>query len=638
MGSGTGPRSRWWRALGALGAVAVVLLIATPTPAAAAGPVRLVAAAESIASYDVGITVRPDGRLRVTETIAYDFGTNQRHGIFRRIPVRFTYDSTRDRQYALDNLSVSVDGGTAPVQRSTEFAYQDIRIGDPDHTITGTHTYVIGYTVDGVLNHQADHEELYWNAIGNEWTVPIAKGTVTVTGPAAVTQVQCYTGPDGSQTACADATKSDATANFDQADLPSGSGLSVVVGFPVGSVTVADPVLVAQDPGTPADPAGTDAAPGVFVPAGPSLPAEIGAAVLAVLGVVGVLGFAWRTGRDRRFVGQLPGLVPGYGQPEVEARKSFFGQPPVSVEFVPPDDIRPGQAGTIIDEQADVIDVTATIVDLAVRKHLRIVEVPGTEGGSLDWRLERLTDGDPAFLPYERTLFDALFHKRTHVTLSDLTYTFNEDQATVRAQLYQDAVDRRWYRSNPKTIRHRARFIGWTVLVGAVIMFCYGRGSHWDIALLLLALVPAAIALLIVAGKLPARTGRGSAVLARVQGFRLYIATAEAAQIRFEEREQIFSRYLPYAIVFGLADRWAGIFAKLDAVPASGLYWYAGQPGWNVLYLGTALSSFSATTATALAATPPTTGSSGASGFSGVIGSVGGFSGGGAGGGGGGSW
>jgi Predicted membrane protein (DUF2207) len=42
--------------------------------------------AEHITSYDVALAVRVGGSLHVTETIAYDFGTNQRHGIFRAIP------------------------------------------------------------------------------------------------------------------------------------------------------------------------------------------------------------------------------------------------------------------------------------------------------------------------------------------------------------------------------------------------------------------------------------------------------------------------------------------------------------------------------------------------------------------------
>ena len=49
----------------------------------------------------------------------------------------------------------------------------------------------------------------------------------------------------------------------------------------------------------------------------------------------------------------------------------------------------------------------------------------------------------------------------------------------------------------------------------------------------------------------------------KFEGFRNYLATAEADQLKFEEGEDIFSKYLPWAIIFGLADRWAKICADL---------------------------------------------------------------------------
>jgi uncharacterized membrane protein len=153
-------------------------------------------------------------------------------------------------------------------------------------------------------------------------------------------------------------------------------------------------------------------------------------------------------------------------------------------------------------------------------------------------------------------------------------------------------------------------------------------------ALLGLGLVLGAVALLVVAGRFPARTGKGSAALARVQGFRLYIATAEAEQLKFLERENVFSEFLPYAIVFGLTGRWARVFASLGDAPAEGLYWYGGPSAFSMSHFGRSIGAFTTMTAGIIATAPASTpGPSGSSGFSG-----GGFSGGGAGGGGGGSW
>ena len=150
-----------------------------------------------------------------------------------------------------------------------------------------------------------------------------------------------------------------------------------------------------------------------------------------------------------------------------------------------------------------------------------------------------------------------------------------------------------------------------------------------------LGLLVAAIVLFAVSGTFPARTGRGSAALSRLQGLRLYISQAEAAQIQFQERIRVFSELMPYAIVFGLAEHWAGVFQRIGAFDGmSGgpaLYWYAGPYGWSFGGFNQSIHAFNSQVGTAISASPPS--SSGSSGFGG-----GGFSGGGGGGGGGGSW
>ena len=72
----------------------------------------------------------------------------------------------------------------------------------------------------------------------------------------------------------------------------------------------------------------------------------------------------------------------------------LVGAGPVAVQFPPPEGLRPGQLGTLLDERANVVDVTATIVDLAVRGHLRIEEL-AAQGAlpSRDWLLVKLPGG-----------------------------------------------------------------------------------------------------------------------------------------------------------------------------------------------------------------------------------------------------
>ena len=118
-------------------------------------------------------------------------------------------------------------------------------------------------------------------------------------------------------------------------------------------------------------------------------------------------------------------------------------------------------------------------------------------------------------------------------------------------------------------------------------------------------------------------------MLRRVRGFRRVIATAETHLSRWAEQENVFTRYLPYAIVFGLTEKWAKAFEGLGITPDTST-WYRGPHPFTYAAFADSVGSFAVTTGGTLASTPS---SSGSSGFGG-----GGFSGGGGGGGGGGSW
>ncbi len=609
--------------------VTLRLVVRLVVAAVLAGGLSLLVAApagadvgESITSYDVVMTVGTDGTLHVREEIAYDFGFNRKHGILRNIHTRQHYDDKFDRIYELDNVEVTSPTGAPDDVKVEGGSETTIRIGDPDETVTGKHTYVIDYDVAGALNSFTDHEELYWNAIGAEWSLPIAAATTTVNMPAEITKVVCFSGPVGSTLPCDSGTHEGRKGTFQQALLAPNNAFTVVVGVPAGSVP-AEPILKERFS---------------VVRAFAVTPQTLGGlgSILLLLGA-GIGWLVWTRGRDRRYIGQIMGLTPASGQADVQEYRPLFAKPDGAVEFAPPDGVRPGQVGTLIDEEAHVLDVTATIVDLAVRKYLFIEELPRkTWFHKRDWQLSKLDAPTDALLPYEAKLYGALFRSGHKVLMSDLKDTFASSMRNVQDQLYADAVRRGWFFRRPDKVRATWSFAGVLLIAaGAGLTFLLAKYTH--IALIGFGVILAGLVLFACARFMPARTAKGSAALARVLGFRQYIKTAEVEQLRFEERESIFSRYLPYAIVFGETDRWAKAFASLANQPSagstssSGLYWYSGPNAWNLGYLGSSMNSFTDSAAGALTSTPS---SSGSSGFS----SGGGFSGGGGGGGGGGSW
>lgn len=572
------------------------------------------------------MALRPDGSMRVQETIDYDFGTARRHGIYRTIPVEFPYDEDHRRVYPVSEIFVSSPTGAPADAQVDQGASVTIRIGDPDiDDVTGKQTYVIAYDVKGVVNGFADHEELYWNVVGSRWDVPIVRATASVEGPRPIGGVACFKGSQGSTVKCTAAIKA-GSAVYSANGLQPYQGMTVVASFPPGTFSQVSPVLEEY---------------WRFDRAFAVNPATVGgaAAALALIAGGAVVAVSQR-GRDRRYLGVTPGLEPLAGQPADVAKVGMFRRDPIAVQFAPPKDIRPGQIGTLIDEEANVVDVTASLIDLAVRGFLRIEEVREKRWfRSGDWKLEKLRDAEPGELHrYEQTLFSKLFAGREEVLLSELKTTFSASMKKVQDQLYDDVTERGWFHGNPSTVRRRWKLYAWLVIllgVGLTFLLAFHTTSH--LGLVGVAVVVAGFVMLSLAGRRPARTAAGTAALAQVRGFETYLRTAEANQLRFEENEDIFSRYLPYAIVFGVADRWARVFAELAgtgvAVTAPNWYFGSGYSSNGVFdYDGFSGSVDALSTATSGAIAAATPSSSGGSGMSG------GFSGGGGGGGGGGSW
>ena len=606
-----------------------VMLLAPPVAFAAGAPGDLTSGRE-ITRYDVTADASADGTVALTIELDFDFGDDPGHGPYLTFPTRVSYDDELDRVFEYHDVRASSPtGAPAQVNREDETSAMILRIGDEDvDDVSGVQTYRVEFTVDGWINPaNAQHsgDELYWNVIGPGWEIPLSDLSVTVTGPAAVEGVACFVGPEGSTTPCGSATSAGDSATFTQDVVPVGDQLTTVTGWPGGTFPGVRPILRDKPD-----------------PLLPLRPVSVGGAIAAVIALLGgglAVAKVRRTGRDRAYLGLTPGLRPVAGMEVPTGHRDR--RAPVSVQFQPPEGTRPGEIGTLVDEKADPVDVTATIIDLAVRGRLRIEEVPRSTPGKKpkDWTLVRLRSGAEGLLPFEAALLDDLFRKGDEVRLSDLRTTFAASLAKVQNMMYEHVTSVGWFRANPKSVRTAWIVVGILLAVvgGLGLMVGMAVGSVPGLALVGVALLLVGVLVLLLSGAAPARTADGTAVLAEALGFRRYLATAEANQIRFEEGQDIFSRYLPYAIVFGLADRWSRVFAELAAqgVVVDAPTWYVGAYSYNAGFWGAgfigAIDRFESITTAAI--TAPTPGTSGGSGLGG-----GGFSGGGVGGGGGGGW
>jgi hypothetical protein len=604
-----------------------------------------------MSSFTADYVLDAEGGATVTETIDYVFGTSGgvKHGIYRNIVTRqsVTDENGRPseenfRYYALDLESVTSPTGAPTETKLTDQSGGEtqIRIGDPNVTVSGTQSYVVKYHLANVMNPFPDHAEFFYNVFVGD-TVPKDRVKVTVTGPGGVTSVRCVRGSDPGRDC--DSAQAGQTAVFTVDNLLGNEDLTIATSLPRAGFGELKPDIRA---------AGSSYDEGqAKVLTSLALAGGIGAPLVAA-GVMGVL-VATR-GRDEWYAGVTPGLAPGSADavapgsvpPPPPAPTLRGRRPEIAVQFNPPPGVQPGMVGTIIDESADTIDVSATVMDLAVRGFLRIEEIQsGTMFSRTDWRLVQLPPPSGQTLrPYEATVLEGLFAEGSDVKLSDLKYKFNTTLNLAIRQMYTEVVERGWFRRSP--LRQRA---GWQalgfLLIGAGAVSCFylgvvtraidrtgGFGVGIPSGIVLgLGLIVAGLIFRILGKRMAAKTAAGSAVYAQSLGFRKYLETAEADQIRFEEASAIFSRYLPYAIVFGVADRWAGTFQKVaEAAAAAGSpivmptwYIYSGAMFPDFTSIADGAGSFASSAGGTFAATA-SSGSSGGSAFGG-----GGFSGGG---------
>jgi hypothetical protein len=554
----------------------VVAVGAVCAGAPTAANAEVVAAQQRVVRDQVTLTIRPNGVLHARESVRYDFAAGGTH--FERAFVTKTRDNDRrDRIFKVENLkATSSDGGPATVATSASGDNTIVRVSGA--RVTGQHTTVLEYDIRGAFSSNASGQELRWTAIGG-WQVPVTEARVTVEAAAVIRNLNCFAGELTSSVGCTQffTNHTHTKGEFVQRNLFPREYLTVAVGYPPGT-TAATPLYERRH--TLATAFTVNGVTG-------------GALVALLLLLLGGLALLYQLrGRDSRIVGQ-------------KAAEADHVPLTDGAIFDPPDGVRPGQIGTLVDEQADVIDVTATIVDLAVRGYLLIEELPRETYGRLDWKLRKLDrqtgSGTDELLLYERMLYAALFDGRDEIRLSQLGGTFAEQLARVRRALYDDVVKEGWFARRPDAERTRWTTAGMILtavgVVGTVLLALFT-----ELALIGLAVIIAGAALSLGGQHMPAKTTHGATVLAHTIGLRAYLYRGEAEDVPEEQRLSVFSRYLPYAVVFDTVQRWAKTVedAGVREKGADNLYWYEGPAEWDLSKFAESMRIFTLATSGAI--------------------------------------
>lgn len=547
------PRRRLARVLLSCAVAAGLLAGPLVGSASAAGAASTVVAAGSLGK---------DGVLAVQETVTFSGAAPAQ--LTQRFETR--QDLVGDQQLVQTLSAVTATAGGTAV---TPTVSTDSRFTTVTLPTNGASEVVLGYRVTGAtVTLDSGETALRW-ALLQGLDVSVESFNATVQIPGGISYVRCTAGSPNSPVPCRSAAAASEGAQTPVfTDGPRGPGEVVIVdiGFPTGTVAATEVIDRRWTLGR-----AFSAAP---------LPLALALALL-VLGGIGLLLLHRRGGQDARAgdVSRVAEFAPtGQGQSE----------------FRVVDDVRPGHVGTVADERVDPIDITATLVDLAVRGHLLITELPrASDFTRADWELTRRPGGD-TLRPFEQALLDGIAPEGGTVAVSQLGSRVRESIGNVQTLLYDDMVGLGWYERRPDAIRGRFTRLAVVGLVLAVVVTVL-LAAFTTFGLVGLALLVLALGLVFVAQEMPSRTAKGSALLTGLGALRsdlLSHATNEMPPGR--ELDEI-SQLLPYAIVLGGSERWldAIVASDTDADPDStDLSWYHGPASWHLRDLPDSLRNF----------------------------------------------
>jgi len=542
-----------------------------------------------IKDFQSEIIVNKDSSLDVTEMITADCGNLPgKHGIFRILPTNYTLENGQTVKTPVELKSIT-DFNGKPYKFSSLKSSDTItwKIGDPDVTVKNVNYYKIIYHVKNTIRFTSeDFDELYWNLNGNFWDIQTDNFQASVVFPSEVnqtnSQIYVYSGGfgiKGTGLASYEWANNNTLIFKSQRMFPVREGITASITFPKNIFTQPPPTFWEKYGQT------------------------IQYLFLLIPFIVLIVSlFVWsKFGRDPK--------VPGTIVPEFDI----------------PENLTPLEMGGLIENGGmDNKYISAAIVNLAVKKVVRIEEISKKHYKLIliDKNATRISDS-------EKILLDKLFDGKEEVSITDLENKFYEDipqiKKSVGKKLEQDSL----IPANGGCIPA----IYWALAMGLFGFIFMIAGTN---GMLFLSIILSVIILVIFAIIMPRRTLKGVRLMKKVEGFKLYMKTAERYRQEFNEKENIFEKFLPYAMVFGIVSEWTKSFAKIYQEIHGQDYFATYHPIWfasavsgqfNPDNFSTNMTSLASSMSTTLSSSPSSSGSGG-----------GGFSGGGGGGGGGGGW
>ena len=558
---------------------------------------------EHISQFDVQLELLKSGDVKVIENITIvDAPSQNRRGIFRELPAEkyiAEFDVIDDVQY--DMKSILRGGSPEPYAENRIGSAWQWRIGDADvYLPNGEHSYQLTYTDENEIRYRENFDELLWDVTGNYWNYPVKNARIRVSIPenANIIDFNANTGriDEGGQNFTS-RRFGDEIIFETQRPLAAREGLTVSISVPKGQI----------DGLTKAD-------------LRRYWWLKNGALLLITIISLGIFGFYyWQWDR----VGRDPAKQPVFARYEPPSKEGYIYSAAAAQRI-----FKRGLSGNTA--------LVATLISLSIKGWIDMK----VNKKSTVFNRSQNSSSKRSLLADEKVVFDNLFKSgKDTIKISNSPNTHFDKMRTKFEDHINEHYSKAYHRVNA----------GWIILgiilsfVGVVIALTQLNTGSLYFTLAIIFIIILNIVFLFL---LPAPTKLGQSVRAEIEGFKLYMETAEQGRLNAitvgsgelppmtKERYEMF---LPYAIALGVEKPWTKYFeqtlpeiakayqpsyARGDAIKAS-----FGSHSLNALNQSM-VKSLSTGVQSARPVSTSTSGSGGG----------GGFSGGGGGGGGGGSW
>lgn len=500
-----------------------------------------------VKDFNSRITVNEDSSLDITETILADCGSCVgKHGIFRILPEKINIIGKGTIQTPVKLLSIKdqngIDYGYAQIKNSADKTVT-WKIGEANKTIQGENIYVIKYRVKNAIRFYNDNfDEFYWNLTGNFWDLEIDKAHIEVIFPKEIKNdevtTSLYTGTMGEKenNGAEFYWGNDANLVVDSTEiLRIGEGITVAVTFTKG----------------------------IFIPYVPTFWEVYGKYLFFIIPIlVFIICFnIWRKYGD---------------DPE-------FGKT-VIAQYAPPKDMSPTEMGVLMTNgKFKNHFITAEIINLATNKILTIKE---TENNVLFFKLKEYQfersnniEAENKLDKSQKIILDKIFAKGNTIKLSSLKNDFYKVISDIRKEA-RTSLD------NKKLIVKAGLTFKTIFIPLGVVALVMGISIIQEISMFLGgSIIISGIVMIIFGIIMPKRTLEGAEKNWEIKGFKLFMKTVDKDRAKFYEEENIFEKFLPYAILFEITDIWISRIKEIYGEE----YFSTHIPAW---YIGSNLSSF----------------------------------------------